>query len=251
MEKDKLTALLQEIGLTEKEAKVYLAMLALGETTVNKIAQTSEVKRTTIYPLIDSLKQKGLANVVLRGFKQFYKAASPEKLELVFEQRRKNLMKGLPDLMSLYNIEGETQGFIKHFEGLEACKGVYEQNLRDIKPHEDYYVIADTQKWLKADPVYFENFTYRRGKLPIKIKLLLSDSPSARQFKKKEKYYGEEIRFLPKGVDFTTNVVITPQRLFFPQLTPPINGIVIENKSAINTHMDLFRMLWKSVEKIQ
>ena len=47
---------LEQIGLDPKEAKVYLAMLELGETTVARIAQKSKIKRTTAYDLVDSLK---------------------------------------------------------------------------------------------------------------------------------------------------------------------------------------------------
>lgn len=246
-----LLPVLQEFGLTENEAKVYLGMLSVGENTVQKIAQAAEVKRPTVYPIIESLKQKGLANVVVRGLKQRYKAANPERLEALFEQRKKHLSLVLPDLLALYNTEGMTQGFIKYFEGLEAVKSVYESNLRDVKPHENYYVIGNMQRWIDLDPVYFENFTYRRGQLPINIQLLLLDSPVAHEFKKKEKYYNEEIRFLPPGIMFTNNVVITPQRLFMHQLIPPVNGIVIENKSAIRTHMELFELLWKTVGPVK
>lgn len=221
-------------------------MLSLGENTVQKIANAAEVKRPTVYPIIESLKRYGLANMIVRGLKQYYIAASPEQLETLFKQRQKHLSAALPDLMALYNTEGVTQGFIKYFEGLEAVKSVYESNLRDVKAHENYCVIADQQKWIELDPKYFENFTYRRGKLPINIRLLLLDSPAARAFKKKERHYNMEIRFLPPRTRLTTNLVIIPERLFMHQLTPPVNGIVIENKSAIKTHMELFEILWQN-----
>ncbi|MFH0820460.1 MAG: helix-turn-helix domain-containing protein [Candidatus Peregrinibacteria bacterium] len=240
-----LLPVLQEFGLSEKEAKVYLAMLSLGESTIQRIANVADVKRPTVYPILESLKQKGMVNTVVRGLKQTYKASSPEQLQLLFDQRRKRLASALPDLLALYNTEGQTQGFIKYFEGLEAVKSVYESNLRDIKAHENYCVIADQQKWIELDPKYFENFTYRRGKLPINIRLLLLDSPAARTFKKKEHYYNMEIRFLPPRTQLTTNLVIIPERLFMHQLTPPVNGIVIENISAICTQMELFEILWK------
>jgi HTH-type transcriptional regulator, sugar sensing transcriptional regulator len=241
----KLLTVLQELGLTDKESKVYLAMLSLGEASVQKIAGAAEVKRPTVYPVIESLQKKGLVNIEIKGFKQFYRAASPERLGLVLEQRRKNLISALPELTELYNTES-TQSFIKYYEGLESVKNVYESNLRDVKPHENYYVIGDMKNWLSLDYKYFENFTYRRGQLPINIRLLLLDSPAARAFKEKKTHYNMKVRFLPKNTVLTTNLVMIPERLFMHQLTPPINGIVIENKSAIKTQMEMFEILWEN-----
>ncbi|MBI5412336.1 helix-turn-helix domain-containing protein [Candidatus Peregrinibacteria bacterium] len=243
----KLIGALQELGLSEKESCVYLAMLTLGEASVLQIARAAEIKRPTVYPVLESLQQKGLVHIDIRSMKQRYRAINPERLELLLEQRRKNLLSALPELTALYNTEG-SQSLIQYFEGLEAVKTVYESNIRDIQPHENYCVIADQKKWIGLDQKYFENFTYRRGLLPINIRLLLSDTPIARAFQKKERYYNETIRFLPKGTELTTNLVITPQRPFMHQLTPPVNGIVIENKSAIKTQMELFEILWKSLD---
>lgn len=54
--------ILQELGLTEIEAKIYLASLELGTDTVLKIAKKAEVKRPTAYIALDSLFSKGFVS---------------------------------------------------------------------------------------------------------------------------------------------------------------------------------------------
>ncbi len=53
---------LKNAGLSENEAKVYLAALELGETSVYRLAKKSLVKRTTTYLAVETLKEKGLMN---------------------------------------------------------------------------------------------------------------------------------------------------------------------------------------------
>ncbi len=76
---DKLIKKLENIGLSENESRVYLASLSLGPAIVRDIARVSQVKRTTIYSLIDSLKQQGLMHVEEKGLKKLFTPSAPEK----------------------------------------------------------------------------------------------------------------------------------------------------------------------------
>lgn len=69
MKNIKLLETLKDIGLDESEAQVYLTSLSLGPTTVLRIARGGETKRTTVYGIIESLKNKGLMKVELKGLK--------------------------------------------------------------------------------------------------------------------------------------------------------------------------------------
>lgn len=242
----KLIETLREMGLTEHEAQVYFASLSLGPTTILHIAQSAEVKRTTVYSVIESLKLKGLMSIEVKGLKKLFSAAAPEKLESILESRKERFRDLLPEFSALYNLKGG-ESFIKYYEGLESVKSVYESLIKDIKPHEDYLVISDQQKWQDADKEYFLDFTRRRAKLPINIRLLLQDSQAARDAKKFEKNYNEKVKILPAGTNLTTNLVVTPQRALIHQLVPPILGIVIENKSVIQMHKEMFEIIWKSL----
>jgi sugar-specific transcriptional regulator TrmB len=246
MKDQKLLETLKEMGLSEHEAAVYFASLSLGSATILKIAEASEVKRTTVYSVIESLEYKGLMNVEIKGLKKLYVPAAPEKLESILEARKDRFRNLLPEFSALYNLQGG-ESFIKYYQGLESVKSIYESLIRDIKPHEDYLIVSDQQRWQDADKEYFLDFTKRRAKLPINIRLLLQDSPAAREAKKFEKNYNEKVKILPAGTNLTTNLVVTPQRALIHQLVPPILGIVIENKSVIQMHKEMFEIIWRSI----
>ncbi|MBI4363385.1 MAG: hypothetical protein HY545_00875 [Candidatus Doudnabacteria bacterium] len=242
----KLIELLQELGLSENESKVYFASLSLGPATVLKIAHIAEIKRTTVYSVVESLMQKGLINIEVKGFKKLYAAQDPEKLETMLEAKRGKLKNLLPEFSAIYNLKGG-ESFIRYYEGLEAVKSVYEDLIRDVKPHEDYLIVSDQEKWMSADKEYFLDFTKRRAKLPIKIRLLLQDTPDAREFQKKGKLYNFTIKILPPETKLNTNLVVIPQRALIHQLTPPIIAIVIENKSVIQMFREMFEIMWKAI----
>ena len=57
---DELKNGLKELGFSEKESEVYLAMLELGPAAVQDIAKKAGVNRSTTYVMIESLKRRGL-----------------------------------------------------------------------------------------------------------------------------------------------------------------------------------------------
>ncbi len=237
---------LKNLGLSEHEAQVYYASLVLGPSTVLKIARVAGLKRTTVYYVIDALERQGLMSVEVRGFKQLYATESPEKLARLVDRRREEFQKLLPEFSALHNLKGG-ESMIKYYEGLESVKNVYESILRDVRPHENYLVISDTQRWTSLDPKYFLDFRARRAKLNINRRLLLQDTPTAREYQKFQANYRETIKLLPKLTKLVTNLMVIPRRVVIHQLTPPIIAIVIENKSVIQMHQQLFEILWKSL----
>lgn len=238
---------LSELGLSENEARVYLAALMLGPTSVLRIAKTAGLKRTTVYPLLESLRRAGLVHEELRGFKKVFVAENPRELESMLEARRRTLQDALPELSALYNLKSGDDT-IRFFEGIEATKSIYESLLADIRPNEDYMVYSAMTAWYNLDPEYLEKFTLRRGELSrrlgFRIRLLLQDSPITRRHKKNEKTYNEKIKILPSSVSLTTNVVVIPRKGVIHQLVPPIHAMVIHNPNVIRLHRETFELLW-------
>src|SRR3989344_2158701 len=105
---------LKGLGLSENEAKVYMAMLELGSATVLEISAKAGVNRLTTYVQIESLKKMGLASTQTKGKKQLFIAESPDQLEFVIErekqaieQKKEELKTILPELINLFNLSGE------------------------------------------------------------------------------------------------------------------------------------------------
>jgi sugar-specific transcriptional regulator TrmB len=247
MKNNKLLDTLKDLGLSENEAKVYFAALSLGPAAILKIARAAEIKRTTVYSVVEALKNKGLMNIEIKGWKKLFVAENPEQLESMINTRREKLKNTLPEFAALYNLKGG-ESVIKYYEGLEAVKGVYENLLKTVRPHEDYMVIVAQEPWYKVDEGFIRDFAKRRAKLNINVRMIMRASEVAQEFKKYEKNYNAKIKIIPKGTTLSTNAVIIPERLVLNQLSPPIMSIVIESKSIIQMHQELFEIVWHSIK---
>lgn len=114
---------LQQLGLSEKEAKVYLAVLELGLTTVIQISQKTEINRPTTYVQIENLIDLGLMNSHEKGKKTYFAAEPPERLQQLIrakqseiEKQRKRLNEILPELQSLFDT-AEERPKVRFYEG--------------------------------------------------------------------------------------------------------------------------------------
>jgi len=245
MAKKELENLLIEMGLDDAEAKIYLAGLSLGPTTVLKLANFTELKRTTVYSVIESMKKKGLMRVELKGFKKLFAIESPEKIENMLEYRRVALKEQLPKLQALYNLKGG-ESTIKWYEGLQAIKSIYEDLLVEVGPQEDYLVISDIHEWWKLDKEYFEKFWERRYKARIKPRILITDSEDARKQQKTAPVFEAEVRILPQQTQLETNLIITGRKVIIIQMNDPLSAIVIETPSVTKMHKEMFEIIWRT-----
>jgi sugar-specific transcriptional regulator TrmB len=117
---------LEEIGLSDKEAKVYVALLQVDHDSVLDLSKRTSINRTTIYPVIESLAKKGLVSEIQIDKKIHLKAEPPERLEtyverrkLNFEEQSKRLKDVIPQLKSIQRESGE-RPVVKYFEGIEG-----------------------------------------------------------------------------------------------------------------------------------
>lgn len=101
MPTDDVARTLEQIGLTDKEARVYLALLGLESSTAYEIAQHCEVKKPTVYVILEELRKKGLVLKVPHAKKALY--AAKDISEYLVEQRGKlNAVQAMiPRLMSM------------------------------------------------------------------------------------------------------------------------------------------------------
>jgi sugar-specific transcriptional regulator TrmB len=242
---EKLLENLREFGLEEHEAKIYLASLSLGPTTILKLSKYGEVKRTTVYEIVDTLERKGLMRKEVHGFKTLYSPEHPEKLKNTLESKNILLSHLLPELEGKYHLKG-TESSIKYYEGLKSIKNIYDDLLKDLKPHDFYYAISNVTEWQGLDEEFFmKNHIEKRAKMVVNTKLIFTDSSLAQIRKKNERNFNEEIKIIPKNTDIHLDFVITPYKLVMFQLHEPLIALVIENKSMITAQKAIFELLWE------
>jgi sugar-specific transcriptional regulator TrmB len=113
---------LQRVGLTQYEAKAYLALLNTHLSTATKVSEKSGVPRTKIYSVLEALKHKGWVRVY-SGVPLLFQAVEPLK---VFEKVKGDLETFLQSVQATLKEEVnemKEKFVIKRFDiGLEGLK---------------------------------------------------------------------------------------------------------------------------------
>ncbi|KTD24436.1 TrmB family transcriptional regulator [Legionella maceachernii] len=237
------------LGLSEKEALLYMAALRMGPTTAQNLSLESGLKRATVYGLIETLITKGLMHVEIKGVRKLYVAESPEKLALLLENQKQTLNAIMPALVQDYLRCSPTVNTIKTYQGLSGIKLLYDNILITLKRGDEYLVISDQDKWYELDPEYFKEFMQKRSLLVPNIKLILQDNnKSHSHYCTQSKIVCENsIKLLPAHMRLNINMVIYGHYVILVQIVEPFLAIFIENPHVAEMHRSLFNTIWELV----
>ena len=247
----KLTQELIQLGLTSKEAKIYLSALELGYETVQNIAKKANINRPTAYVVLSSLQKKGIVSTFQKGKKKYFVAESPDKLINLLQKQRQDIKqkeqdfsKLLPEFKALYNLSKE-KPTVRFFEGKEGLQAMREEFLKTTdKKIEAFYCIDDLQKVFTEK----ENneFTERRTKKKIKTMAIYTSikGPIMRP-----RALGKR-RFIPfNKFPVTADITIYNDKVAIASLKGKLSGVIIENKEIANTMRSLFYLAWQAAKK--
>lgn len=241
--KDRLRKILIHIGLDEGESDVYLAALKLGQSTAAELSKETNIKRSTVYTIIERLMGRGLMGEIYRGLKRKFVAESPQKLEELLQERHKTFHEYLPDFMNLHS-HTSTDHNVKVFEGVEGLKNGLTACISDLMPGDDYYVIANIEGIIELIPEHFYSFAKKRAQHDINLKTILQDGPKTREYVNWAQNTIEQIKIIPADSPFMSNIVVTSHRVMMPHMKPFTGAIIIENSQAIATQQQVFMMMW-------
>ena len=71
---------LKEVGLSNKESEVYIALLKNSPTSGGDLAKFLNMDRTHTYNVLKNLVYKGLASHIIKEKKTLFQASSPKNL---------------------------------------------------------------------------------------------------------------------------------------------------------------------------
>lgn len=244
---------LQKIGFSEKEARVYLAVLELGSSSVIQIGEKAGVNRGTAYDILESLIKKGLVSYFVKGKKRFFAGEKPSKLINIIESQRENLTaqekelenqkeeikRILPELKSIYNLP-ENQPKVRFFEGKDGIKNIYDE-LLDAK---EIWAYGSVSQIYKTFP-WFKEFVRKQVNRGIKVRDLVEKNNETLEYKKFYQLPKQEMRFLPENIKLKTDNIIYGNKVAMVSYAKELHGVVIESKEIIQTQKQVFEVLWE------
>ncbi|MBI2798106.1 helix-turn-helix domain-containing protein [Candidatus Saccharibacteria bacterium] len=96
-----LAAQLQNISLTDKQARVYIASLSLGPNSAQNIAKAADVNRATTYVIIEELMGMGLVTQSEKSKRTVFVAAPPSAIKQYLEDVKTDLQNKIDELEKL------------------------------------------------------------------------------------------------------------------------------------------------------
>jgi HTH-type transcriptional regulator, sugar sensing transcriptional regulator len=239
-------ALLESLGLTQNESKVYLALLELGETKTGPIVKKTHMHRVLIYDSLESLKQKGLTSFVIKQNIKFFQASDPKRLVEFIEEKKAQAQQILPELEILQKTASSHQT-VSVYEGLVGLKSAMNNMLKELSPGGTHYVFASGNMAPTMGPYYD---LYQKIKKNNKIKTyVLYDFSFKKQKPIIDRTTAQEIRFF-EFQTFPTDTWIYNDKVLIVTYTasPPV-AILIESKETAQSYKRMFDGFWARGEK--
>lgn len=234
---------LANLGLSETESAVYLALLELGSATNSKIARKTGLNRITNFEVLKRLGTKGIVS----GFKMkgvmYFGALNPQ---ILIKQHRESLgllEKGLTELVQ--NKADYKRPKITTYSTKEGLKQIYEETLLSKTEILTFINSKDLRDYFGND--YIENYVKQRVKKGIKIRGFWPNDEVGQSDKNEGESALREVKFLPSGVSIQNEIQIFDDKVALLS-TKDEMGIIIKNQSIAESLRSVWEMLWERSE---
>ena len=234
-----INKVLRDVGLTESESKVYLALLKSGPSLAGMISRITGIHRRNIYDITERLIKKGVIGYILRNNRRYFGAVNPEKFLEILKERENELMENMPFLMGLHSGKKEKQE-TNFYKGIDGLKNIFQDQLVDNK---EVLILGASKKAFEVLPFYFKWYDKDRMKKKIKVRIIASE-----RFAKK--IHLSDIRLIPEKYTnpLAINIYKDKVALILWSKEKPL-AILIKNKEISDAYRKYFEFSWKSARK--
>lgn len=243
--------IVEEAGLSGREAKVYLKLLNLGETTSGELIKETKMYKADVYEVVKKLVEKGLISYIKRNAKLFYKPADPKKLLNIIEDKKAELERKKADISSiLKELEEKYKSQkikreVSVLEGIEGLKTILIDAAKEKKP---IYLLGASMRFFEIMAHRLPQWEKQRDKSKIELIGIWVDNPEVRRWNKdrtkiKARYIPEEqlsqLATWGRCGDFLAIMVMEESPLI----------IKIKSREIAEAFAKQFEMMWKMAKE--
>ncbi len=245
MHKSEIKNKLKQLGFSEHESGVYLALLEIGETSAGKIIKKTNLHRNVVYSTLDKLKNKKLVVEFNKGKIKYFKTLSVDK---IFKQKEKEFVIAQSVVSELKKIAKQEKIEVVIYEGVEGFQNAHIEAIDQINKNENIYVLMaggeNFYNFMGEELKYFDKMRLEKNN---KIKILALESRKKEletaQAKKRQSI---TIKYLPMSfINPIGSSIYGDLVLLFVYSKNPI-VISVSSKEVAKAHREYFKLLWKS-----
>lgn len=240
--------LLLSLGFNITAAKTYRALLELESVSIRKVAAATGINRGTTYEAIKHLVAAGLVSVRKTGQREYYTAETPEKINDIIRDRRKELIQTaesaktiIPNIVA-QKVRPQGRPLVRYYEDDEGIVTILKdvlQTCRTLQKPEYYaYSSRSIRKYLYRR---FPEFTDKRVRENIHVRVIALGE-------------GGEITTASerKWLEVTNNEEVSSYTIIYGNKVAIISlsndftpyGVIIEDPGAAGMQKVLFEKLW-------
>lgn len=233
-----------ELGLSRQEATAYVTLLRLGGSGAAALAKEMSTKRTTVYAILKSLTEHGVAEAYVQKGVTFYRPTPPEKLANHFEEKVELFKTLIPSIRVAEKEDGRMLG-LRFIETKAELRSFYRDILSDYAG-KSYRVIGDASAWENIDNDFFVQFRKDRATRGIHTRLLLS--ARSKEINPIEVELLREWHYLPLKYEFKSTIDIFDDKILV--VSPELSSLAIVIATPVMTDVfkSTFDILWDTFE---
>jgi HTH-type transcriptional regulator, sugar sensing transcriptional regulator len=237
-----LNEILINIGLTKKEAAVYLATLELGDSPASDIAIRAKQNRVSTYDVLEKLRKRGFISRYTKKGVKYFSATDPDLIRTDVRQKYMDFKSSLPDLRRLHGKTSHPR--VRYYEGIEGVKKVYTDTLTAKTELLNY---ADSKSIRDFWPNYDKEYVKERVKRKIYLRGISPRDEYGEKVVADNKKSHREIRLVKPGqFDFSNEINIYDDKISIISFgKDEILGMIIESPEIANTQRAIFTMAWQ------
>jgi predicted transcriptional regulator len=251
--------ILTNLGLSDKEAQIYLSAIETGGGTIAELAETAGIERTGIYYHIEKLLNQKLLKTIIKGKRTIYLPSDPNRLRKIADQQQKSFQNIFPAIEKKYS-QKTSKSIIKYFEGEEEVNNFYAhvyEILKKLHPEEMIYILGTSYQTVAATSKNFLNYSPPLDRLDIQSRAIL---PLSRKVKNPQGLENHpyiitrynlppsELKFITDKYIFQSSVVITAKHIILYDWRNLIFSVT-ENKNNASTWRSFFEFTWDHLPK--
>jgi sugar-specific transcriptional regulator TrmB len=234
------TSILEDIGLTNAEIKVYLSLLELGTATAGPIIDKSKLQSSVVHMTLNKLTEKGLISFVKEGQRKHYQASDPKHIVEFIEEKKERFENILPELL----LKQKTAKEKKEITVFTNIRGIKELLLELLNAGgKEHHTFGSSVESLMLGEAWWTLYHKKREKKGIKAKLIFNKS--LKKWTDVNKYPKASYKFTSTGFEPLTETIIRNDKIGIIIWTEKPIGILIQNKIAAKSYDNFFQMLWK------
>lgn len=245
--------ILEKLGLSINEAKIYLSLVESGEASISQIAIHAKIHRRNAYDAIHRLLNKGLIFQIIDPRENKYNAVDPDKLKELLAERSQELEQILPGLHKQYHKQDIPEAAYI-YRGLEGQKTIWREILRSGK---DSYALGAKGNWYEPKlEIARKSFFKEANKRQIKFIQIFDQEALAKMPDFPKNFEGSlHYRILPPEyssnsiLNIFDDYVITYTGVEIMSLSENTVFFVLKSRGLADSYRTWFQYMWDKSEE--